>query len=102
MALISSQGVPSGSWPRTRTVTLKLLRGSRRRSVGGTRRLPWRDGAGPRGGSAAGTYFLFAYQSASIFVKCAHFSGSSSSGKMAWTGQTGTHAPQSMQVSGSM
>ena len=43
-----------------------------------------------------------AYQSASICVKCAHFSGTSSAGKIAWTGHTGTHAPQSMQVSGSM
>ena len=47
-------------------------------------------------------YFLFLNQSASIFVKCAHFSGSSSCGKIACTGQTGTQAPQSMQVSGSM
>jgi len=44
----------------------------------------------------------FTYQSASILVKCAHFSGSSSTGKIAWTGQTGTQAPQSMHVSGSM
>jgi hypothetical protein len=35
-------------------------------------------------------------------VKSDHFSGRSSTAKMAETGQTGTHAPQSMHSTGSM
>src|SRR5258708_17146724 len=42
------------------------------------------------------------YQSALIAVYCVHCSGTGSSGKMACTGQAGSHAPQSMQTSGSM
>src|SRR6266481_633747 len=46
-------------------------------------------------------YFpCFAYQSALTGVKLFHFSGRSSSAKMAVTGQTGTHAPQSMHSVG--
>src|SRR5437879_11161372 len=46
-------------------------------------------------------YFpCFAYQSALIGVKLFHFSGRSSSAKIAVTGQTGTHAPQSMHSVG--
>jgi hypothetical protein len=45
---------------------------------------------------------FFVYQSALIGVKCAHFSGKSSNAKMAVTGQTGTHAPQSMHSTGLM
>ena len=44
----------------------------------------------------------FVYQSALIGVKCAHFSGKSSRAKIAVTGQTGTHAPQSMHSTGLM
>src|SRR5689334_10423714 len=44
-------------------------------------------------------YFL--YQAALVSVKPAHFSGKSSSEKMAETGQTGTQAPQSMHSTGS-
>jgi hypothetical protein len=40
------------------------------------------------------------YQSALIGVKLAHFSGKSSNAKIAVTGQTGTHAPQSMHSTG--
>src|SRR5579859_483966 len=46
-------------------------------------------------------YFL-AYQSALTGVKLFHFSGRSSRAKMAVTGQTGTHAPQSMHSVGLM
>jgi hypothetical protein len=42
------------------------------------------------------------YQSALIGVKLAHFSGKSSSAKIAVTGQTGTQAPQSMHSTGLM
>src|SRR6266852_4202048 len=42
----------------------------------------------------------FAYQSELIGVKLFHFSGRSSSAKIAVTGQTGTHAPQSMHSVG--
>jgi hypothetical protein len=56
----------------------------------------------PREGDVDAAHFFLLYQSISIWAKCAHFSGSSSRGKIAWTGQTGTQAPQSMQVSGSM
>jgi hypothetical protein len=42
------------------------------------------------------------YQSALIGVKLAHFSGKSSKAKIAVTGQTGTHAPQSMHSTGLM
>src|SRR5882762_1848010 len=45
---------------------------------------------------------FFVYQSALIGVKLAHFSGRSSSAKMAVTGQTGTQAPQSMHSVGLM
>jgi hypothetical protein len=45
---------------------------------------------------------FFVYQSALIGVKWAHFSGKSSNAKMAVTGQTGTHAPQSMHSTGLM
>src|SRR6266699_4152678 len=49
------------------------------------------------------TYFpCFAYQSALIGVKLFHFSGRSSSAKIAVTGQTGTQAPQSMHSVGWM
>jgi hypothetical protein len=46
--------------------------------------------------------YFFLYQSALIGVKLDHFSGRSSSAKIAVTGQTGTHAPQSMHSSGLM
>src|SRR5260370_2961446 len=50
-----------------------------------------------------GSYFpCFAYQSALIGVKLFHFSGRSSSAKIAVTGQTGTQAPQSMHSVGWM
>src|SRR5579862_9285142 len=42
------------------------------------------------------------YHSALIGVKFVHFSGKSSRAKMAVTGQTGTHAPQSMHSTGLM
>jgi hypothetical protein len=42
------------------------------------------------------------YQSALIGVKLAHFSGKSSSAKIAVTGHTGTHAPQSIHSTGLM
>src|SRR5262249_26990210 len=45
---------------------------------------------------------FFVYQSALIWVKLAHFSGRSSNAKMAVTGQTGTHAPQSIHSTGLM
>jgi hypothetical protein len=45
---------------------------------------------------------LFVYQSALIGVKLAHFSGKSSKAKIAVTGQTGTHAPQSIHSTGLM
>src|SRR6266851_3735557 len=49
------------------------------------------------------SYFpCFAYQSALIGVKLFHFSGRSSSAKIAVTGQTGTQAPQSMHSVGWM
>src|SRR6266550_1053633 len=51
----------------------------------------------PRG---SGYFPCFAYQSALIGVKLFHFSGRSSSAKIAVTGQTGTHAPQSMHSVG--
>src|SRR2546427_4273451 len=44
----------------------------------------------------------FAYQSALTGVKLFHFSGRSSSAKIAVTGQTGTQAPQSMHSVGWM
>src|SRR5437667_7320057 len=47
-----------------------------------------------------GYFPCFAYQSALIGVKLFHFSGRSSSAKIAVTGQTGTHAPQSMHSVG--
>src|ERR1700730_8732739 len=47
-------------------------------------------------------YFLLAYQSALMGVKLFHFSGRSSSAKMAVTGHTGTHAPQSLHSVGWM
>src|SRR5260370_12213763 len=50
--------------------------------------------------SAAGDQAFFVYQSALIGVKLAHFSGRSSSAKIAVTGQTGTQAPQSMHSTG--
>src|SRR6267143_4342119 len=50
--------------------------------------------------SRAGYFPCFAYQSALIGVKLFHFSGRSSSAKIAVTGQTGTHAPQSMHSVG--
>src|SRR6266404_2854962 len=53
----------------------------------------------PRG---SGYFPCFAYQSALIGVKLFHFSGRSSSAKIAVTGQTGTHAPQSMHSVGWM
>src|SRR6266850_333993 len=53
-----------------------------------------------RGGT--GYFPCFAYQSALIGVKLFHFSGRSSSAKIAVTGQTGTHAPQSMHSVGWM
>ena len=37
-----------------------------------------------------------------LSAKCAHFSGRSSAAKIADTGHTGTHAPQSMHSTGSM
>src|SRR5271168_439676 len=46
-------------------------------------------------------YFLL-YQSAFTGVKLDHFSGRSSSANIAVTGQTGTHAPQSMHSTGLM
>src|SRR6266480_8106988 len=52
--------------------------------------------------SRLGYFPFFAYQSALIGVKLFHFSGRSSSAKMAVTGQTGTHAPQSMHSVGWM
>src|SRR5437879_12657908 len=56
-----------------------------------------------RVGSKRRNYFpCFAYQSALIGVKLFHFSGRSSSAKMAVTGQTGTQAPQSMHSVGWM
>src|SRR6266487_3821627 len=49
------------------------------------------------------SYFpCFAYQSALTGVKLFHFSGRSSSAKIAVTGQTGTQAPQSMHSVGWM
>jgi len=45
---------------------------------------------------------FFVYQSALIGVKLAHFSGKSSSAKIAVTGQTGTQAPQSIHSTGLM
>src|SRR5947199_10829014 len=42
------------------------------------------------------------YQSALMAVYCVHFSGTRSCGKIACTGHAGSHAPQSMQASGSM
>src|SRR6266436_1532945 len=50
--------------------------------------------------SSAGYFPCFAYQSALMGVKLFHFSGRSSSAKIAVTGQTGTHAPQSMHSVG--
>src|SRR6266513_254851 len=50
--------------------------------------------------SRAGYFPCFAYQSALMGVKLFHFSGRSSSAKIAVTGQTGTHAPQSMHSVG--
>src|SRR5713226_6595201 len=49
-----------------------------------------------------GYFPCFAYQSALIGVKLFHFSGRSSSAKIAVTGQTGTQAPQSMHSVGWM
>src|SRR6202011_3733781 len=46
-------------------------------------------------------YFL-AYQPALMGVKFCHFSGRSSRAKIAVTGQTGTHAPQSIHSTGWM
>jgi hypothetical protein len=37
-----------------------------------------------------------------IFTNGSHFSGNASSGKIASTGHSGSHAPQSMHSSGSM
>jgi len=45
---------------------------------------------------------FFVYQSGVDRCKVAHFSGRSSSAKMAVTGQTGTQAPQSMHSTGLM
>src|SRR6267378_1668779 len=50
--------------------------------------------------SRPGYFPCFAYQSALIGEKLFHFSGRSSSAKIAVTGQTGTHAPQSMHSVG--
>src|SRR5712675_359301 len=47
-----------------------------------------------------GYFPCFAYQSALIGVKLFHFSGRSSSAKIAVTGQTGTQAPQSIHSVG--
>src|SRR5712664_1740381 len=47
-----------------------------------------------------GYFPFFAYQSALMGVKLFHFSGRSSSAKMAVTGHTGTHAPQSIHSVG--
>src|SRR5271157_5160989 len=44
--------------------------------------------------------FYFSKYFALISVKCCHFSGRSSTGKIAVTGQTGTQAPQSMHSVG--
>jgi hypothetical protein len=46
--------------------------------------------------------YFFSYHSAFIAVNFCHFSGKSSSAKIAVTGQTGTHAPQSMHSTGLM
>jgi hypothetical protein len=46
--------------------------------------------------------YFFAYQSEFNAVNDCHFSGRSSSAKMAVTGHTGTHAPQSMHSAGLM
>src|SRR5229473_3681811 len=55
------------------------------------------------GSSQRKNYFpCFAYQSALTGVKLFHFSGRSSSAKIAVTGQTGTQAPQSMHSVGWM
>src|SRR6266851_9845333 len=48
----------------------------------------------------SGYFPFFAYQSALMGVKLFHFSGRSSSAKMAVTGHTGTHAPQSIHSVG--
>jgi hypothetical protein len=52
--------------------------------------------------SSRENYAFFVYQSALIGVKLCHFSGRSSNAKIAVTGQTGTHAPQSMHSTGLM
>ena len=44
----------------------------------------------------------FVYQSALICTYFCQSSGMSSSGRIAWTGHSSTHRPQSIQVSGSM
>jgi hypothetical protein len=46
--------------------------------------------------------YFFSYHSAFIAVNFCHFSGRSSSAKIAVTGQTGTQAPQSMHSTGLM
>jgi hypothetical protein len=56
----------------------------------------------PRLGGLNVNQACFVYQSALIGVKLAHFSGKSSSAKIAVTGQTGTQAPQSMHSTGLM
>src|SRR5438046_8401350 len=46
------------------------------------------------------TYYFFAYHSEFVAVNACHFSGKSSRAKIAVTGHTGTHAPQSIHSVG--
>src|SRR5712664_3884880 len=77
------------------------FRGRRRkkRHAGACRPKPQKSRLRP---SRPGYFPCFAYQSELIGVKLFHFSGRSSSAKIAVTGQTGTQAPQSMHSVGWM
>src|SRR5712664_168423 len=68
----------------------------------GTRKRAARNFKQLQAPGGTGYFPCFAYQSALIGVKLFHFSGRSSSAKIAVTGQTGTHAPQSMHSVGWM
>ena len=74
--------------------------GPRRREAEATLREP--SAAGLISSTAARAADLSVYQVASMVVNFAHSDGSDSSGKIAFTGHSGSQAPQSMHSFGSM
>src|SRR6266481_1696976 len=91
-------GITSGAERRESSIGLNFGRPEQKKAA--HRSVPPKSARNRSRPSRAGYFPCFAYQSALMGVKLFHFSGRSSSAKIAVTGQTGTHAPQSMHSVG--